>query len=241
MNKNINKEDLIYSLPDYITDKLNDEGIKFRIEEEIRNNNVFRQEYELLKETYSSLKNLEFSEPPAHYFNNLIPRLNQRIENEDKFSFAHLFRLANLFKYALPAVTVVFIIVIITFTNKSNKDENMFVQSDNTITKIMKEPADTIMAIKTETGDSAVEENNAVNSNDINNAVNNKQISKVNYTNQTNKTGVENKTSSVNIEDLFTETDENETEDVFMYENEFTTLSKSEQSDIINKLTKENF
>jgi hypothetical protein len=237
MNKNINNEDLIYSLPDYITGKLNDKGIKFRIEEEIRNNNGFRQEYELLKETYTSLKNLEFSEPPAHYFNNLIPRLNQRIENESKFSFVHLFRLANLFKYALPAVTVVCVILLITFTNKSNKDENMFVQSDNTISEIMKGSIDSTMAVNKETGDSANEVNDAVD----NTADNTTLVSKVTYIKKTNINTVDISPNSVNIEDLLTESDDADNDDAYMYENEFTTLSKTEQSDIINKLTKVNF
>ena len=237
MNKNINNEDLIYSLPDYITGKLNDEGIKFRIEEEIRNNNGFRQEYELLKETYSSLKNLEFSEPPSHYFNNLIPRLNQRIENESKFSFAHLFRLANLFKYALPAVTVVCVIVLITFTNKSNKDENMFIQSDNTISDIMKGSLDTAMAVNTEIGDSALDENDAVD----NTADNTTQVSKVTYFKIADNSTFEISPNSANIEDLLTESEDADNDDAFMYENEFTNLSKTEQSDIINKLTKVNF
>jgi hypothetical protein len=237
MNKNINNENLIYSLPDYITGKLNDEGLKFRIAEEIRNNNGFRQEYELLKETYSSLKNLEFSEPPAHYFNNLVPRLNQRIENESKFSFAHLFRLANLFKYALPAVTVVCVILLITFTNKSNKDENMFIQSDNTISEIMKGSIDSTTAVRKKTSDSALEENDVAN----NTADNTIQESKVTYIKKTNNNTAEISPGSVNIEDLLTESDESEDDDAFMYENEFTTLSKTEQSDIISKLTKENF
>ena len=238
MNNNTNNEDLIYSLPDYITGKLNDEGIKFRIEEEIRDNNGFRQEYELLRETYSSLKNLEFSEPPAHYFNNLIPRLNQRIENESKFSFAHLFRLANLFKYALPAVTVVCVILLITFTNKSNKDENMFIQSDNTISDIMKGSLDSTTAVSTETGDSALEENDAVD----NTADNTTQVSKVTYIKKTNNNAVEIGPSSANnIEDLLTDSDDADNDDAFMYESEFTTLTKTEQSDIINKLTKVNF
>jgi len=237
MNKSINNEELIYSLPDYIAGKINDKGIQNKIEEEIRNNDGFRQEYELLKETYSSLKNLEFSEPPAHYFNNLIPRLNQRIENENKFSFAHLFRLANLFKYALPAVTVVCVILLITFTNKSNKDENMFIQSDNTITEIMKGSIDSTAAVDTGTGDTVIEENDVNNNTDYNTA----QINKVQGIRKTYNNTVETSPGSANIEDLLTESDDNDNDDAFMYENEFTTLSKTEQSDIINKLAKENF
>ena len=234
MNTNNNTEDLLHNLPDYITGKIADEGTKFRIEEEIIRNAGFRQEYELLKKTYSSIKDLQFSEPPAHFFTNLIPRLNMRIESrESKFSFENIFKLTNLFKYALPAVSVVLLIIIITFTNKSNKNENMFIQSDNTITDIMQEKVDSTVTNKEVIENTAVEEKEVIE----NNTENTIQVNREKNTKQTNKNNTGINQSSVNIEEFFSEEDDSDNDEDYMYENEFSKLSGKEQTDIINKLS----
>jgi hypothetical protein len=238
METNKNNEDLLYSLPDYITGKLNNEGIKHNIEEEIRINADFREEYELMKETYSSIKNLELSEPPAHYFTNLVPMINQRIESQNRITFSHIFKLANLFKYALPAVSVIVIIFIFTFSNKNNVNENMFVQTDNTITEIMKTQ-----------NDSTHEKNEAVDNNkyeekDI--TENTLQSDSPQISKEKNKANIDNSVikignNSVNIEELFAETEETEIYDDYVYETEFSTLSGNEQTELINKLSKTKF
>lgn len=235
MSTKYNNEDLLYSLPDYITGKLSDEDLKNKIANEIEINTGFREEYELLKETYSSIKNLEFSEPPAHYFTNLVPLINQRIESESKFSFAHIFRITNLLKYALPAVSVVLLIVVFTFTNKSNKEENMFVQTDNTITNIMKETVDSTTVNK-EAVEEASTEKVAENNTEVS-----VQVVREKNTKQTVKTVKEANVNTSNILELFTENEEPEAEEVFMYESEFTNLSKNEQSDLLSKLSKTKF
>lgn len=234
MNKDNNIENLLYNLPDFITGKLADEGIKIKIDEEIRNNDDFRKEYESMKETYSSFKDLEFSEPPALYFTNLVPLINQRIDSDSKFSLSHIFRITNLLKYALPAVTVVCVIFIITFTNKSNKDENMFVQTDNTITEIMKTSFDSTISNKEDIGDLSQEEEVTQNNNQV-------LQTRDNITKSNNKSVIQTKQNVVNIEELFTESDDAEEDDVFMYESEFGNLTSKEQTEIINKFSNAKF
>jgi hypothetical protein len=236
METNKNNEDLLYSLPDYITGKLNDEGIIHSIEEEIGRNADFREEYELMKETYSSIKDLEFSEPPAHYFTNMVPRINQRIDSISSFSFAHMFRMANFFKYALPGVSVIVLILIITFTNKNNKNENMLVQTDNTISEIMKTESDSIHTSQELADNLATDENN---SDDINNEDNPIQLTKDKIRNVSTQTEVT--VNSANIEEMFTESDDAESEDDYVYETDFSTLSGKEQSDLIKKLSNTKF
>jgi hypothetical protein len=238
METNKNNEDLLYSLPDYITGKLNDEGIKHNIEEEIRINADFREEYELMKETYSSIKDLELSEPPAHYFTNLVPMINQRIEKRNRFTFAHIFRLANLFKYALPAVSVVVLIVIFTFSNKSNVSENMFVQTDNTISGIMQTQNDSTHG-KNKVAENILQEEKEITENIIQTVP--PQINKEKVRTARNNSETMNGNISINIEELFTETEETEIFDDYVYETEFSTLSGSEQSELINKLSKTKF
>jgi hypothetical protein len=237
MKTNNNNEDLLYSLPDYITGKLNDEGIRHNIEEEIRINAGFREEYELMKETYSSIKDLEFSEPPAHYFTNLMPLINQRIENNSGFSFAHMFRLANLFKYALPAVSVIVLIFIFTFSNKSNKSENMFVHTDDTITEIMRNNKDTIKTIEKTVESNTTEEKELTDNTTVNTT---HKVNREKNTSQTVKT-VSEKPGINNIEALFTETERTEHYDDYVYETDFNTLSGKEQADLINKLSNTKF
>lgn len=237
MKTNNNNEDLLYSLPDYITGKLNDEGIRHNIEEEIRINVSFREEYELMKETYSSIKDLEFSEPPAHYFTNLMPLINQRIENNSGFSFAHMFRLANLFKYALPAVSVIVLIFIFTFSNKSNKNENMFVHTDDTITEIMRNNKDTIKTIEKTVESNTTEEKELTDNTTVNTT---HKVNREKNTSQTVKT-VSEKPGINNIEALFTETERTEHYDDYVYETDFNTLSGKEQADLINKLSNTKF
>jgi hypothetical protein len=234
MNKDNNIENLLYNLPDYVTGKLADEGLRIKITEEINSNTDFKKEYESMKEAYSSFKDLEFSEPPTHYFTNLVPLINQRIESDSKFSISHIFRITNLLKYALPAVTVVCVIFIITFTNKSNKDENMFKQTDNTITEIMKQSFDSTFSNKEDIKDASPEEEIAQNNNPV-------LQTRDNNTKQNNKSVVKTKQNGVNIEELFTESDDAEEDDVFMYESEFSNLSSKEQTDIINKLSNAKF
>ncbi|MFZ4592481.1 MAG: hypothetical protein ACOYN6_15880 [Ignavibacteria bacterium] len=237
METNKNNEDLLYSLPDYITGKLNDERIRHNIEEEIRINAGFREEYELMKETYSSIKDLEFSEPPAHYFTNMVPRINQRIESNSGFSFAHMFRLANLFKYALPAVSVIVLIVIFTFSNKSSKNENMFVHTDDTITEIMRNNKDTIKTIEKTMESNATEEKELTDNTTVNTS---HKVNREKNTNQTVKTVTE-KPVANNIESLFADTEQTENFDDYVYETDFSTLSGKEQADLINKLSNTKF
>jgi len=237
METNKNNEDLLYSLPDYITGKLNDERIRHNIEEEIRINAGFREEYELMKETYSSIKDLEFSEPPAHYFTNMVPRINQRIGSNSGFTFAHIFRLANLFKYALPAVSVIVLIFIFTFSNKSSKNENMFVHTEDTITEIMKNNKDTIKTIEKTVESNATEEKELTDNTTVNTS---HKVNREKNTNQTVKTVTE-KPVANNIESLFADTEQTENFDDYVYETDFSTLSGKEQADLIKKLSNTKF
>ncbi|MCX6157847.1 MAG: hypothetical protein NTY74_07700 [Ignavibacteriae bacterium] len=237
METNKNNEDLLYSLPDYITGKLNDEGIRHNIEEEIRINAGFREEYELMKETFSSIKDLEFSEPPAHYFTNMVPRINQRIGSNSGFTFAHIFRLANLFKYALPAVSVIVLIFIFTFSNKSSKNENMFVHTEDTITEIMKNNKDTIKTIEKTVESNATEEKELTDNTTVNTS---HKVNREKNTNQTVKTVTE-KPVANNIESLFADTEQTENFDDYVYETDFSTLSGKEQADLIKKLSNTKF
>lgn len=240
MNNNIsNYEELLYNLPDYIEGKITDTDLIQKIEAEINLNPAFKSEFDLISSAIESVKGLKFSEPPDHYFSNLVPAINSRIENNKSDStLFHFFRLSYLFKYALPALSVILVIIIINFSNKSNKDENMFVQSEKTINGIMNNNSD----IKTDSTNN-LKENNEMESNNENvesNVINKeKEINNSEIIKRKNKQETVSENNNINLLELFTENEESE--DDYYYESDFNTLSQSEQNEILNKLTKTNF
>ena len=69
--KNLNKEDLLLELPDYIEGKLDEEEKVSQISFLINSDSEFRSEYEDLKDAISFSRNNEYSEPHDFYFNTL--------------------------------------------------------------------------------------------------------------------------------------------------------------------------
>lgn len=232
-------EELLYSLPDYISGKLNDKELRVKIEEEIGCNAEFRNEYELMKETYSSIKGLEFFQPPEHYFTNLVPRINKRIENGAKPLFSGIFRLANLFKYALPALSVIVLIFIFTFSNKSSKDNNIFVHTDDTINRIMNNKKDTLKSEERK-DDAVLTEEKSYTENTSENTslkVIREKVTRTQNKAESEKTG----SNNINIDALLSETEETYQYDDYVYETDFNKLSGKEQTELINKLSNTKF
>lgn len=105
MNREYSKEELLFSLPDFIEDRLDDSEIKDAILYEIANNPGFREEYKMLAGTIHGFSNYEFSEPPANYFNNLVPVINEKIDSKtEKLSLSK--SISFLWKIAVPAAAV---------------------------------------------------------------------------------------------------------------------------------------
>lgn len=221
-NSNSNYEELLYNLPDYVAGKITDENLLLRIQSEINSNPEFKAEYDLLSETYSDVKDMKFSEPPVHYFTNLVPKINEKIiKQKESKGIAGFFRLSNLVKYALPAVSVVLLIFIITFSNKNDKDESMFTRYSDTISEIMKldsETSNEFVDVETDTALESTEEEEFSDSDDA-----------------SELPGIENE----NIIEFY---DENgESEDEYFYYSDFETLSQIEQNELINTLSETKF
>jgi len=108
MNREYTREDLLLSLPDFIEGKLDDSNLIELIQNEIDVNPEFRNEYELMQMTIGSFRKFEIQEPPANYFSNLLPAINEKIyAKENKSKFADYIRL--FLKIALPAAAVLLI------------------------------------------------------------------------------------------------------------------------------------
>ncbi|MFA7360640.1 MAG: hypothetical protein WC139_06345 [Candidatus Kapaibacterium sp.] len=221
-NSNSNYEELLYNLPDYVAGKITDENLLLRIQSELNSNPEFKAEYDLLSETYSAVKDMKFSEPPVHYFTNLVPKINEKINKQkESKGIAGFFRLSNLVKYALPAVSVVLLIFVITFSNKNDKDESMFTRYSDTISEIMKldsETSNVSVDVETDTALESTEEEGFTDSDDA-----------------SELSGIENE----NIIELY---DENgDSEDEYFYYSDFETLSQIEQNELINTLSETKF
>ncbi|MBI5402401.1 MAG: hypothetical protein HY959_03290 [Ignavibacteriae bacterium] len=128
MNREFSKEELLFNLPDFIVGRLIDSEIKEAILNEIENNSGFRQEYEMLGSTIREFRNLEFSEPPANYFNNLMPVINEKIDSKtEKLSLSK--SISFLWKIAVPAAAV----LLFVFTFRSyfiEKEYTVQIKSD---------------------------------------------------------------------------------------------------------------
>lgn len=100
------KEELRENLPDYINNKVKDTELIEAIRYEISNNKDFKKEYDSIFSVFSNINDIEFSEPPENYFNNLLPGINDRITRRDE-TINFIRNLSNLWKYAVPIAAII--------------------------------------------------------------------------------------------------------------------------------------
>lgn len=106
MDMGFKKEELLENLPDYINNKIDDTKLKEAIRLEILNNPDFRKEFDSISTILESMNSVEFTEPPINYFNNLLPKINERIyENTGKENIFK--RFSYFWKYAVPVATII--------------------------------------------------------------------------------------------------------------------------------------
>jgi hypothetical protein len=124
MNTKYNNEELLHSLPDYISNKLSDPVLRKVIETRISTDADFQSEYFSLSETLDMF-NPEFSETPSEaYFNNLSVRINEKLSREAQpVSFFE--KLGIKLKFALPALAVILIIVTVSVYMNSAVDNGI--------------------------------------------------------------------------------------------------------------------
>lgn len=100
------KEELFENLPDFIENKITEVNLKTAIEEEISSNPDFKTEFESLLSMMKSVKEIEFQEPPVNYFSTLLPRINEKLNNEPEKISLHIW-FSRLWKYAVPVAAVI--------------------------------------------------------------------------------------------------------------------------------------
>jgi len=214
-------DELIFSLPDYVTGTELEAAVREQIEERLNNDKTFYAEYMKIKETYNYMKDVETDRAPENYFSSLLPRINERIESEStQKSFWHY--LIGSWKIAVPALTVILLIVIF---NKSDKIENTNgVPGINHRTEII-------------SADSNIKESKEV----ITNSEEEKTVSTetvIAPVKRKTVTTVKKENLSMLSESIFSESEE---EEEFYYEDEFVNMNESEQNELINNLKNTKF
>lgn len=234
------KEELRENLPDFINNKIEDTELIDAIGHEISNNQDFKKEYDSIISVFSNISDIEFSEPPENYFNNLLPRINDRItKRDDKFSFIR--NLSNLWKYAVPiaAIILFFIGYKAIFKNSDyidqlNKDTHIVFKELN----YSDEKSDTSV----NTDENFITEK-FINTEDKKETSSDKTIPETKKKHEQVRHNISN-TEDNALEYLdFSESDDEEiffSEDDINYEQEFEMLSKEEQNEIILKIKNSN-
>src|SRR5260221_14107036 len=108
MNNKLNIEELKYLVPDYISGLLSD-AEKTLVENALKESDELKNFYEEVKGIFEFVSNVKFEEPPAQYFNNLLPRIHQKIELSSAKRFA-CSNIAAIWKIIIPAVAVLLVL-----------------------------------------------------------------------------------------------------------------------------------
>ncbi len=125
MNNKLNIEELKYLIPDYITGQISDAD-KALIENALKESAELKEFHNELKSTFEFTETVKFEEPSPQYFSNLLPRIHQRIEEQEskKFSWD---KIALLWKVLVPVAAIVVIALVYYMVKQPNtqftKDE----------------------------------------------------------------------------------------------------------------------
>lgn len=228
-NKPNTKEELLFSLPDYINGKITDSSLKSDIENLIVTDEEFRTEYLALKNTLEFIADTPSEAPPEHYFTSLLPRINSRLDNVVSRK-PSLRGILHLWRYVVPALTVILVIIIVSLPEK-NKFEVALTDSHNvsgtnsiindTVKESVSESQNDETLLNSESGNSTT-------------IVNYLKTRKISFT--------ENENYIEGISDFLGGEDEQPDEiDYYTYESDFGNLSPSEQNEIISNLSKTKF
>jgi multidrug efflux pump subunit AcrB len=142
MNNKLNIEELKYLVPDYITGQLSDAD-KASVEEALTEFVELREFHNELKGTFEFVNTVKFEEPSPQYFSNLLPRIHQRIEEQEsrKFSWD---KIASMWKVLVPVAAIVVIALVYYMVKQSDtqmtKDEQKKIENINKDTNKDKQP-----------------------------------------------------------------------------------------------------
>jgi hypothetical protein len=133
-NNKINFEEIKYLVPDYITGNL-DANEKLIVENAIKESEEVNAFYKETKATFEFARSVKFKEPSQQYWNNLLPRIHQRMESEKERKAARN-PLSILWKILVPVAAVIIIFIIYQLATSPEKQivkNNTFIEEKKEI------------------------------------------------------------------------------------------------------------
>lgn len=185
MENKHNIEELKYLLPDLITGQISEED-KLRLEGAMENSAELGELYNSLKNSFDFVGNVKSVEPSPEYWNNLLPRIHQRIEEKEAASFSWD-KVASYWKVLVPIAAVI-LIAVVYYLAVPSKNE---LTEKEKIEKIIKDTNKENIQKKDEEDSKNIDRspgitNDNKNKNDIEK---NKQNERKNMINKRNRTG----------------------------------------------------
>lgn len=119
MNNKYNIEEIKLLIPDYVTGSL-DENEKRIVEEALKNSDELRAIHSSAVNAFTFMKSVKYEQPPANYFNTLIPKIHERIEAKEDSAWLKN-PLGVIWKIVLPVAAIVLIFVAYTIIKNSNE------------------------------------------------------------------------------------------------------------------------
>jgi hypothetical protein len=127
---NSKKNKMRYELPDYVQGKISDEKLLHKIEDEIKSDKDFMEEYISIKSFFGQQMSINEREAPQGYYSTLLPEILNKAEqkkNKKGFSFILNWRLATIFTVIILSV----IFYRIGIFTPGNDKLNTFIQHDS--------------------------------------------------------------------------------------------------------------
>ncbi len=115
----MNRKELHNLLIEYVEGTLAP-PLRSKVEDYLRSSKQAREEYELVRNAFSALQQTQETEPPKHYFTNLLPRLREKIASTHRPS--RWTEILQRFQYAAdsillsPPVAAAFIVMALAGT-----------------------------------------------------------------------------------------------------------------------------
>lgn len=119
MNRKIDIEEIKLLLPDYITGTLGAAESDI-VENAIKQNAEISKLFRDMKNALDFVNTVSFSEPSPRYWNNLLPRIHERIDQKEEKKFLKAIPL--WWKVAIPVAAVILIFVIYRISHAPDED-----------------------------------------------------------------------------------------------------------------------
>ncbi|MBE2226341.1 MAG: zf-HC2 domain-containing protein [Ignavibacteria bacterium] len=110
MNSKLNIEEIQLLIPDYISGELSDSE-RSLVESALSESAELNEFYIEMKETLNFVSSVKFTEPAPQYWNTLLPRIHEKIENRQSKGFSWD-NVTALWKVLVPVAAVILIALV---------------------------------------------------------------------------------------------------------------------------------